>query len=137
MCINTKIIKMKANLKKLIIFLCIFQSIFSNKNIRHLDSYSLSFDNTNWSYDSTNGVYYQIGVVYCTNPATTDYNSLGIYVPANYLSCSSSSSGKYTCTVNSSGTVGNYKASTAHIVMKLTLLVILLKKDQLHIHFPD
>ena len=110
---------MQINLKNLIIFLCIFQSIFNNKNIRHLDSYSLSFDNTNWSYDSTNGVYYQIGVVYCTNPATTDYNSLGIYVPANYLSCSSSSSGKYTCTVNSSGTVGSYKASTAPIVMPI------------------
>ena len=110
---------MKAKLKKLIIFLCIFQTILNNKNIRHLDSYSLSFDNTNWSYDSTNGVYYQIGVVYCTNPATTDYNSLGIYVPANYLSCSSSSSGKYTCTVNSSGTVGSYKASTAPIVMPI------------------
>ena len=110
---------MKANLKKLIIFLCIFQTIFNNKNIRHLDSYSLSFDNTNWSYDSTNGVYYQIGVVYCTNPATTDYNSLGIYVPANYLSCTSSSSSKYTCTVNSSGTVGSYKASTAPIVMPI------------------
>ena len=110
---------MQTNRKNLIIFLCIFQSIFNNKNIRHLDSYSLSFDNTNWSYDSTNGVYYQIGVVYCTNPATTDYNSLGIYVPANYLSCSSSSSGKYTCTVNSSGTVGSYKASTAPIVMPI------------------
>ena len=132
---------MKANLINLIIFLCIFQSIFSNKNIRHLDisydKYNITFNNTNWSYDSTNGVYYQIGVVYCKYPATIDYNSLGIYVPANYLSCSYSFLDKYTCTVNSSGTVGNYKASTAHIVMKLTLLVILLKKDQLHIHIPD
>ena len=106
-------------LKKLILFICIFQSIFNTKNIRHLASYSLTFDNTNWSYDSSNGVYYQIGVVYCTNPASTDYNSLGIYVPANYLSCTSSSSSKYTCTVNSSGTVGSYQASTAPIVMPI------------------
>ena len=67
---------MKMNLKKLILFICIIQSIFNTKNIRHLASYSLTFDNTNWSYDSSNGVYYQIGVVYCTNPASTDYNSL-------------------------------------------------------------
>ena len=110
---------MKANIKKLITFICIFQSIFTTKNKRHLTSYSLSFDNTNWSYDSTNGVYYQIGIVYCTNPASTDYNSLGIYVPENYLSCTSSSSSKYSCTVNSGGTVGNYNASIAPIVMPI------------------
>ena len=110
---------MKSNLKSFLTLICLIQSIFTSKNLRKLTTYSLTFDKTNWSYDSSNGVYYQIGVVYCTNPATTDYNSFGIYVPENYLSCSSSSSGTYTCTVNSSGSVGSFTASTAPIVMPI------------------
>ena len=41
--------------------------------------YSLDFDNNNWNYDSENGVFYQIGLVYCTKPVNTDYQSLSIY----------------------------------------------------------
>ena len=111
---------MKANINSFIrLIQSLIQIIINSKSLRDLDTYSLTFDNTNWSYDSSNGVYYQIGVVYCTNPATTAYNSLAIYVPKNYLSCSSSSSGKYTCTVNSNGKVGSYTATTAPIVMPI------------------
>ena len=42
--------------------------------------YSLDFDNNNWNYDSENGVFYQIGLVYCTKPVNTDYQSLSIYI---------------------------------------------------------
>ena len=84
--------------------------------LRHLDSYSLTFDNSAWSYDSTNGVYYQIGNVYCTRPVNTDYQSLGIYVPQEYMTCTSSGD-SYSCTINSSGTKGSYTASNAPIVM--------------------
>ena len=83
---------------------------------RYLDEYSLTFDNSNWSYDSTNGVYYQIGVYYCTKPVSTTHQSLGIYVPSEYMTCSESS-GKYTCSINSSGTKGSYTASNAPLVM--------------------
>lgn len=44
-------------------------------------STGLTFNNTAWKYDSTNDVYHQIGVVYCATPETTDYESLGVYVP--------------------------------------------------------
>jgi len=84
--------------------------------LRHLDTYSLTFDNSAWSYDSTNGVYYQIGNVYCTTPVNTDYQSLGIYVPQEYMTCTSSGD-SYSCTINSSGTKGSYTASNAPIVM--------------------
>ena len=83
---------------------------------RNLESYSLIFDNTNWNYDSTNEVYYQIGVVYCTKPVNTEYQSLGIYVPSQYLTCTESN-GKYTCSINTSGKRGSYTASNAPIVM--------------------
>ena len=85
----------------------------SNSNcsnlLRTLDDYSLTFDKTNWSYDSTNGVYYQIGVVYCTSPVDTAYQSLGIYVPGEYMTCTKGSS-TYTCSINSSGAKGSYTA---------------------------
>ena len=93
--------------------------IFCN-NLRNLES-SLVLDKDNWSYDSTNGVYYQIGVTYCKYPASSTHNILGIYVPGNYMSCSSSStsSSKYSCSINTEGIVGSYSSSTAPIVMPI------------------
>ena len=55
---------------------------------------------------------------YCTKPVSITYNTLSIYVPENYLSCTSSS-GKYTCTVNPNGKVGSYTGATAPIVMPI------------------
>ena len=107
------------NLIKTILFsILIFTSNSKSYNLlRHLDTeYSLTFDKANWSYDSTNGVYYQIGVVYCTNPVSTTHQSLGIYVPKEYMTCTSSS-GTYTCSINSSGTKGSYSAKNAPLVM--------------------
>jgi hypothetical protein len=81
-------------------------------------TYTLAFDNAAWSYDSTNDVYYQIGVVYAANPATTTYENLSIYVPGAYLTATENSDGStYTATVNAKGAVGNYTAHTAPIVL--------------------
>ena len=113
-------IKLKVKIVFILELITFSFSLISKSNLRLTDTtYSLSFDSTNWSYDSSNGVYYQIGVIYCTNPATTDYNSLGIYVPANYLTCTAGSSNKYSCSINSSGTVGSYTATTAPIVFPI------------------
>ena len=92
--------------------------IFSNilYSEQKLYETTLDFNKANWSYDSTNGVYYQIGVIYCTKPVDTSYQSFGIYVPKEYLTCTESS-GKYTCDINSSGAKGSYTASTAPIVL--------------------
>lgn len=77
---------------------------------------SLTFDNSKWNYDADNDVYWQIKVGYCSNPETTDYETLGIYVPGSYMTGTKNSDGTYTCTINSEGKVGNYTASTAPIV---------------------
>ena len=92
--------------------------IFSNilYSEQKLEEYTLNFDKANWSFDQTNGVYYQIGVVYCTNPVDTSYQSFGIYVPKEYLSCTERS-GNYSCQINSSGTKGSYTASSAPILL--------------------
>ena len=78
----------------------------------------LTIDNTNWSYDEENNIYYQLGIVYCANPETTKYESLGIYVPGDYFKATKNSKGKYTCSVINSN-VGNYSATTAPIVMPI------------------
>ena len=92
--------------------------IFSNilYSEQKLEEYTLNFDKANWSLDQTNGVYYQIGVVYCTNPVDTSYQSFGIYVPKEYLTCTQSND-KYSCDINSSGIKGSYTASNAPIVL--------------------
>ncbi|WP_329343215.1 esterase [Streptomyces sp. NBC_00663] len=81
-------------------------------------AYSLEFDSTAWSYDSANDVYYQIGKVYVTDPAATDYENLSIYVPGAYLTATANSDGTtYTATVNAKGTVGAHSGRTAPIVI--------------------
>ena len=69
----------------LLIYLLLFSSISSSPIKRKLASLELS--TSNWSYDSSNNVYYQIGVTYCTTPASTTYETLGIYVLGEYMSC--------------------------------------------------
>jgi len=75
----------------LFIYLILFSTINSfplpKRNLA-----SLALDSSNWSYDSTNNVYYQIDVTYCTNPATTTYETLGIYIPGEYMTCTQGSS---------------------------------------------
>ncbi len=78
---------------------------------------SLAFDTAAWSYDESNDVYWQVGVVYCEKPATTAYESLGIYVPGAYLDATENGDGTYTCTINESAKVGNWTARTAPIVV--------------------
>ena len=69
---------------------------------------SLTFNNKAWQYDATNDVYWQIGIKYCTKPETTDYETLGIYVPGAYLTAKANGDGKYTATLNEKGTINGF-----------------------------
>ncbi|MFD5405125.1 esterase [Streptomyces griseorubiginosus] len=81
-------------------------------------AYSLEFDPTAWSYDATNDVYYQLGKMYVTDPAATDYENLSVYVPGAYLTATANSDGTtYTAKVNPKGTVGAHSGRTAPIVI--------------------
>jgi hypothetical protein len=77
---------------------------------------TLIFDNTAWHHDATNDVYWQIGIGYVSYPATTDFESLGIYVPGAYMSATDNGNGTFTATVNAKGTVSGYTAATAPIM---------------------
>lgn len=81
------------------------------------DMESLKLDNSAWQYDATNDVYWQIGIKYCTNPETTEYETMGIYIPGAYMIGASNGDGTYTCTINLEGEINGYTAQTAPIVM--------------------
>lgn len=79
--------------------------------------YSLAFDNAAWQYDETNDIYWQVGVVYVANPASLDYETLGIYVPGAYLEASDNGDGTYTASVKSDAQVGQFTAATAPYIL--------------------
>ena len=79
--------------------------------------YSLIFDNAAWQYDEINDIYWQVGVVYVANPASLDYETLGIYVPGAYLEASANGDGTYTASVKSDAQVGQFTAATAPYVL--------------------
>lgn len=76
---------------------------------------SLTFNGAGWSHDDTNDVYYQLGTSYVARPSS-DFETLGVYVPGAYLNATKNSDGTYTATVNASGKVGSLTAATAPIV---------------------
>jgi hypothetical protein len=78
---------------------------------------ALTFNNQRWQYDAAHDVYWQTGVVYCASPETTEYESMGIYVPGAYLRGTANGDGTCTCTVDSGQTLQGYTARTAPIVM--------------------
>ena len=86
--------------------------IYSNQKLVLND---LEFNTSNWDFDSTNGVYYQIGLKYCTNIVNIDYQTMAIYVPKEFLSCNENGD-KYKCDINKSGKKGWFSASNAPIV---------------------
>lgn len=74
-------------------------------------------DMSQWQYHEENDVYWQTGIVYCENPADEAYENLGIYVPGAYMEGQENGDGTYTCEVNTSGTVGEFTAENAPIVI--------------------
>ena len=79
--------------------------------------YSLTFDNAAWQYDEANDIYWQVGVVYVANPASLDYETLGIYVPGAYLEATANGDGTYTASVKADAQVGQFTAATAPYIL--------------------
>ena len=90
-------------------------------NISLLTS-QLSLNMSRWSYDIVNNIYYQLNIVYCINPSSIFYESLGIYVPGAYFNGIKNNEGFYTCTLNYKNNVGNYNVKTAPIIMPINTL---------------
>lgn len=80
---------------------------------------ALAFDNSKWNYDADNDVYWQVKVSYCSEPETTDYETMGIYVPGAYFKGEKNSDGTYTCIVNHETKIRGYTGDTAPIVFPI------------------
>lgn len=89
----------------------------SSQETTAVGQYSLAFDNAAWQYDEANDIYWQVGVVYVANPASLDYETLGIYVPGAYLEASDNGDGTYTASVKSDAQVGQFTAATAPYIL--------------------
>jgi hypothetical protein len=77
---------------------------------------SLALDASAWRYDEDNDVYYQLGLTYCTKPATTTYESLAVFVPGAYFTAEQSGD-SYTCSINEKAVVGSFTPATAPVLM--------------------
>lgn len=89
----------------------------SSQETATVGQYSLAFDNAAWQYDEINDIYWQVGVVYVANPASLDYETLGIYVPGAYLEATANGDGTYTASVKSDAQVGQFTAASAPYVL--------------------
>ncbi|WP_154028075.1 subtype A tannase [Olsenella uli] len=87
----------------------------------------LELDMKAWHYDSDHQVWWQVGLTYCTKPATKTYERLAIYVPGAYLKPTDEkasledvdTSKTFECQVDESATVGAYTAATAPVVLPI------------------
>lgn len=76
-----------------------------------------TIDNNKWNYNEEDGVYWQVQIPYCSNPADSKYETLGIFIPAAYMNATDNGDGTYTCELNQEAVVGNYTATNAPIVI--------------------
>ncbi len=99
---------MKKNFLILLILLCTNLSAFATPD---------KIDMTKWQYNSVENVFYQLGIPYCDNPVNEIYEKIAVFVPAQYLTCTSNDDNTYSCTINKNSKVKNYTPKTAPIVM--------------------
>jgi len=85
-------------------------------NLREFEDLKLDVDA--WQYDKGNDCYYQLGLKYCTKPASTTYESLAIFVPGAYFDATAKGN-RYSCSVKKDATVGTLSPVTAPAVMPI------------------
>ena len=72
---------------------------------------------TIWNYNKEDNVFWQVGIRYCSNPASDSYETLGIFIPGDYMKATKNEDGTYTCEQITTDKVGKYTAETAPMVL--------------------
>lgn len=88
---------------------------------------SLALDMKAWHYDSDHKVWWQMGLAYCTKPASQTYEKLSIYVPGAYLKPTDEKvdltdvepSKTFECELDPTATVGSYSCATAPVMLPI------------------
>ena len=70
-----------------------------------------------WRYNADAGVYWQVGVPYCTALTDAAYQTLGVFVPGAFMEATDNGDGTFTCAVNPSGAANGISATDAPIVI--------------------
>ncbi|WP_233449154.1 subtype A tannase [Levilactobacillus suantsaii] len=70
-----------------------------------------------WRYNAKNKAYYQVGIKYGTKTKSKTYESMGIFIPAKYVTAKGTGQKTYSLTFNQKAKVKGYTAKTAPIVM--------------------
>lgn len=83
------------------------------------NTYSLAFDRSIWHYDADHDVYWQLGITYCSDAESPQYESFGIYVPGSYMTGTKNDDGTYTCRIARRTASSGYTSQTAPVVMPL------------------
>ncbi len=76
-------------------------------------------DMSAWKYNQEDNVYYQTGIQYLSNPADSQYENLGIFVPGDYFDGKDNGDGTWTVTLNANGKTGDFSAKDAPFVMPI------------------
>ena len=74
-------------------------------------------DMTRWQYNAGDDVYWQVGLPYAAAPADSGYETMGIFVPRAYFTGTDNGDGTWTCSVNESGSIGQYTAQAAPLIL--------------------
>lgn len=75
-------------------------------------------DNSKWLYNENSNVYYQVGISYVENPQNKEYETLGVYIPGEYVKATKNSDGQtYTCEFNKEATINGYNIENAPVVL--------------------
>lgn len=79
--------------------------------------FSDAIDMTKWKYNAKDGVYYQLNITYCKNPADIKYEQLALFVPENFLKCQKNGAETFSCEPDNNETVGRFAASEAPFII--------------------
>lgn len=88
---------------------------------------ALALDAKAWHYDAEHEAWWQLGLAYCTKPATATYEKLAIYVPGAYLKpvdervdlSAAKLSDTFECQLDAEATCAQFTCATAPIVMPI------------------
>ncbi|KAG4107156.1 hypothetical protein H8356DRAFT_1417414 [Neocallimastix lanati (nom. inval.)] len=74
-----------------------------------------------WQYNKEDDIYWQVGIFYCENPIDPNYESLGIFIPGQYINAiKNENATTYSCQFNLSSKIGSYTINNAPIVIPIT-----------------
>lgn len=81
--------------------------------------FSDAIDMSKWLYNTEDKVYYQLGILYCQNPADEKYEKLALFVPEAFMECQKNAATTYTCQPKNDKRIGSFSSQSAPFVIPI------------------